>query len=249
VTKGMSLQISNLSFKLRDDGTMEGPDLKLHVRFDACPTWVQIAKRHLESALQAEQHRNAVWTGTDENAKGTALQEEFEASMQAIAAAAIAWDALYAVLVDLISLPVALRQKWRRGRTPRYSQVAEVIRMAFTLKPKSVLVLRKNLRAVFRFRDLAVHPSGKLVAPSLHPDLDVGMDPKFVSFRAANANAAVSVTAVMLWELSHKNKPRNPKVKEYSATLAGALEQIYPSGPTVPPQGTASAQPSGTAAA
>jgi hypothetical protein len=105
------------------------------------------------------------WGGTDENAKGTALEREFESSMQAIMAAGIAVDAFYAVIKTHAQVPPTLAQKWREKRTPRYSQIAEVLRIAFHLKPKGTAVLRRNLKEIFRFRDLAVHPSGKIEAP------------------------------------------------------------------------------------
>ena len=95
ITRGMSVSIPSFSIRIRGDGEIEGDPITLHVRFDVCPTWIQIAKRHLEAALAAKVNRAIAWQGTDENAKAQALEVEFEASMQAIMAAAIAWDAAY----------------------------------------------------------------------------------------------------------------------------------------------------------
>ena len=137
----------------------------IHVHFDVCPTWCQLALAHSAEARTRAEARMIAWGGTDENAKGTALEREFESSMQAIMAAGIAVDAFYAVIKTHAQVPPTLAQKWREKRTPRYSQIAEVLRIAFHLKPKGTAVLRRNLKEIFRFRDLAVHPSGKIEAP------------------------------------------------------------------------------------
>jgi hypothetical protein len=237
ITKGMTLSLSQISLRLRDDGELEGDPIKVQVHYDVCPTWVQIAVRHLSAAQRARDARQDAWRGTDEDAKASALEAEFEASMQAIMAAAISWDSAYAVLQHHVRLPDSLVERWRDGRTARYTQVAEVVRRAFSLKPKGVAVLRKNLKEIYRFRDLAVHPSGKLSAPILHPDLDVGVEWRFVSFRASNAELAVHGAAAMLWDLAHNGKTKNQKIAEYQKTLATRLQEIFPAGaPATPVQ-------------
>jgi len=235
ITRGMTVSIPSFSIRIRDDGELESDPLTLHVRFDVCPTWIQIAKRHLEAALIARTNRELVWTGTDENAKAQALEAEFESSMQAIMAAAIAWDAAYAVLREHVTIPPAIAEKWRKGRTPRYTQVSETVRRAFSLKAKGGTALRANLKEIYRYRDLAVHPSGKIEAPLLHPELDLGMEWRFVYFRAKNAELAVLAAAAMLWDLAHNGKAKDPKVSEYQKTLATRLQEVFPDGqPTVP---------------
>jgi hypothetical protein len=235
VTRGMTVSISNISLRIRDDGELEGDPITLHVRFDVCPTWIQIAKRHLDNAVAAREDRKRAWSGTDEEAKAQALETEFEASMQAIMAAAIAWDAAYAVLREHVAIPPAMVEKWRKGRTARYTQVSEVVRRAFTLKPKGASALRANLKEIYRYRDLAIHPSGKIEAPMLHPELDLGMEWRFVYFRATNAELAVLAAAAMLWDLAHNGRSKDPKVTEYQKNLATRLQEIFPSGAPVVP--------------
>lgn len=74
ITRGMTVSIPSFSIRIRDDGEIEGDPLTLHVRFDVCPTWIRIAKHHLDNALVALANRRRVWTGTDEAAKGLALE-------------------------------------------------------------------------------------------------------------------------------------------------------------------------------
>lgn len=161
-----------------------------------------------------------MWAGTDENAKAQCLEAEFESSMQAIMAAAIAWDAVYSVLRQHVEIPPAMVERWRKGRTARYSQVAEVVQRAFALNAEGAAALRANLKEIYRYRDLAVHPSGKLRAALLHPELNVGVEWRFVYFRASNAELAVSAAAAMLWDLAHNGKAKDPKITEYQKVLS-----------------------------
>jgi hypothetical protein len=235
ITRGMSVSIPSFSIRIREDGEIEGDQITLHVRFDVCPSWIQIAEGHLDAALAAKGNRVIAWQETDENAKAQTLEVEFETSMQAMMAAAIAWDAAYAVLREHVTIPPITLEKWRNGRTARYTQVAEVVRRAFTLKPKGAATLRNNLKELYRYRDLAVHPSGKIEAPLLHPELNLGMEWRFVYFRATNAELAVMAAAAMLWDLAHNGKSKDPKISEYQKTLASRLQEIFPNGaPMVP---------------
>lgn len=231
----MTLSVPNFSIRIRDDGEIEGDPITLHVRFDVCPTWIQIAKRHLDSALMAKASREIAWLGVDEVVKTQTLEAEFEASMQAIMAAAIAWDALYAVLREHVTIPPAMAEKWRKGRTARYTQVAETVRRAFSLKPNGASALRSNLKEIYRYRDLAVHPSGKIEAPLLHPELDLGMEWRFVYFRASNAELAVMAGTAMLWDLAHNGRSKDSKISEYQKNLATRLDEIFPDGQPVVP--------------
>jgi hypothetical protein len=231
ISKGMTVTIPQFSIRIREDGEMEADPITLHVRFDVCPTWIQLAQRHLDAALVAKSQLQTVWSGTDEALKASALETEFEASMQAIMAAAIAWDAAYAVLREHVVLPPSVVDRWRHGRTARYTQVAEIVRRAFALKPKGAALLRNNLKELYRYRDLAVHPSGKIEAPLLHPELNVGMEWRFVYFRATNAEIAVSAAAAMLWDLANNGKAKDPKIIEYQKVLAMRLNEVFPKGP------------------
>lgn len=240
ISRGMSITIPSFSIHIGEDGQLDGDPITLHVRFDVCPTWIQVAKRHLDVALCAKDHRNEIWSEQDEDAKAKALEAEFESSMQAIMAAAIAWDAVYAVLREHVIIPPAMSEKWRSGRTARYTQVAEVIRRAFSLKPEGSALLRKNLKALYSYRDMAVHPSGKIAAAVLHPELDVGTEWRFVYFRARNAEMAVLGAAAMLWDLATNGRSKDAKVTEYQKTLRTRLEEIFPEGaPQVPGSGGA----------
>ena len=146
ITRGMTIAIppGGLLLALGKD-RKTNHSIRLHVRFDVCPTWVELSLRHLANADNARADREAAWMGRDENTKAAALEKEFEASMQAIMSAAIALDAFYAILQEHAAIPQTLVEAWRSARTARYAQVTEVVRRTFRLKPEGVAVLRKNL--------------------------------------------------------------------------------------------------------
>ena len=231
ITRGMTVSIPAFSMRIDNDGNVQGPPLTLHVRFDVCPSWVQVAKRHLDAATTAKTARDIAWRGNDNTAKSLAVEAEFEASMQAVMAAAIAWDAVYAIIKQHVDIPDPMLKKWRQGRTARYVQVTETLRRAFGLRAKGVALLRGNLKKIYSLRDMAVHPSGKIGAALNHPELDVGMEWRFVYFRSSNAQSIVNGTVLMLWDLAHNAKPKDSKLSEYLAALAARLKEIYPAGP------------------
>jgi hypothetical protein len=145
-------------------------------------------------------------------------------------AAAIAIDAFYALIQTHVHLPPSIVNKWRTKRTARYSQITEVLRRGFQLKPKGVAALRQNLKEIYRVRDLAVHPSGKVEAPILHPELGVGVEWRFACFSAHNAELVVNAATWILWDLAYGGKPKDPEIQRYINGLRPSLAVLFPGG-------------------
>jgi hypothetical protein len=229
ISRGMTVAVppGALTLTVGDDGKVTG-NLVLHVRFDVCPTWIELALRHLDDAKAKQASREAAWSGTNEDQKAAALEREFEASMQAIMAAATAIDAFYAVIKTHVSIPRDVLSKWRTKRTARYSQITEVLRRGFGLKPKGVAALRQNLKEIYRLRDLAVHPSGKIQAAIPHPELGVGVEWRFAYFRAHNADLVVNAATWILWDLVNGGKPKEKEVRGYMDALRPKLAALVP---------------------
>jgi hypothetical protein len=198
----------------------------LHVHFDVCPTWLELAIRHLSDAQVAQVARVAAWKGADENSKAGALEWEFEASMQSIMASAIAVDAFCAVVQTKVQPPQSLIDQWREKRMPRHSQITEVLRNAFSLTVKEASTLRQNLGEIYRFRDLAVDPSARSDAPILHPELRVGVEWRFAYFRCENALLIVRATSRLIWELVASGKPKDADVQKYIDALRPRIERL-----------------------
>lgn len=232
ISRGMTVAIpaGGLTISFDEHGNVATPSVTLHVHFDVCPTWCQLALRHLAEAKSRRDARIAAWAGTDENHKAESLEREFEASMQATMAAAIALDAFYAVVQPYVQLPPALVTQWRTKRTARYSQVTEVLRRSFHLKPKGTKILRENLKEIYRFRDLAVHPSGEIQAPLLHPELNVGVEWRFAYFRAANAEGLVNAATAIIWDLANNGKPTEQQIIKHMKGLRERMTELFPSG-------------------
>jgi len=231
ISRGMTVAVpaGGFTIGIGEDGNFTS-NLTLHVRFDVCPTWTELSLRHLEEAKVKRAEREAAWAGTNEEQKAATIEREFEASMQAIMAAAIAIDAFYSIMQTHVVLPPSLVEQWRTKRTSRYSQVTEVLRRAFHLKPKGTTALRQNLKEIYRLRDLAVHPSGKIEAPILHPELNVGVEWRFAYFRAINAELVVNAATWIFWDLAHGGKPKDSKISEYMNNLRLRLTELFPSG-------------------
>jgi hypothetical protein len=216
-----------------------------HVHFDVCPTWLELAIRHLSDAQVAQGARIETWKYADEHSKTGALEWEFGASLQAIMASSIAVDALYAVVQTRVHLPQSLIDEWRDQRTPRHLRISEVLGRAFALEPKNVSSLGQALAEIFRFRDLAVDPSAKTDARILHPELGVGVEWRFAYFRCENALLIVKATLRLIAELAIAGKPTDADLQKYLDALrssvealknANALRAHTPDGPTDPHQ-------------
>lgn len=223
ITPGMS---AGSLESLPGEAPMPATESTPYVHFDVCPTWLELAIRHLSDAQVAQAARVEAWKRADENARAGALQWEFEASMQAIVAAATAIDALYAAVRPRVKLPQLLVDKWREKRTPRHIQIAEVLRRALSLGPRAARPLRQNLGEISRFRILAVDPSGMTDAPILHPELRVGVEWRFAYFRSDNALLIVKVTLRLILELLASSKPQDSEVQAYRDTLWSRLEPL-----------------------
>jgi len=226
VTRGMTWGTPGVVISLDEAGKPVAGNMAIQVHFDVGPTWLQIALHHLEDSKVKQLERIEAWKGTNQKAKAAALEGEFETSMQAIMAAAIAIDAFYAVVQTKTKLPAHLITSWRAKKTARYAQICEVLRLAFSLRPQATRVLRQNLRAIYKLRDKAIHPTGKLEAPVLHPELQVGVEWRFSDFRFENAYLVVRETLNMLCELVTSGKPQNSGVLKYAEAVRPKLEKF-----------------------
>jgi hypothetical protein len=203
-----------------------GTDFTAHASFDMCPTWLELAIRHLSDAQVAQVARVAAWKGADENSKAGTLKWEFEASMQSIMASSIAVDAFCAIVQTKVQPPQSVIDQWRETRIPRHAEISEVLRIAFSLTATEASNLRQNLGEIYRFRDLAIDSSSKSDAPILHPELRVGGEWRFAYFRCENALLIVRATLRLLRGLVVSNKPKDADVQKYIDVLRSRFERL-----------------------
>lgn len=225
LNKGTRVAVpSGIQIFLDDDGKPTGGNVNIKVHFDVVPSWIEIALKHLENAHRDKIDRDAAWSGGIEASKGPTLEREFQTSMQAIVASAIALDAFYSVIQPKAEVDPALIVKWRTNRTARFAQVTEVIRVAFQLKPKGTAILRSDLKQIYELRDLAVHPSGALSDPVLHPELNVGVEWRFYAFRFEHALLATRRIIQVIHELVSEGKAANAEIEKYAASLRPSFD-------------------------
>lgn len=226
IKEGMRVGIPSggLTFSIGEDGRAMS-SLTLHVHFDVCPTWLALASGHLADAQVRAEEQKAAWQGDDASAKAEALEREFEASIQAIMAAATAMEAFYGVVQKAAEVPKAQREKWREKKAARRKQVGEVLRLAFGISSEDFRAVRGILKNIYTLRDMAVHPKGELAPALLHPELGVGVEGRFYYFRYAHAKQIVDEAHELIYQLVTNGTPKNAEVARYSGELRAKLAQ------------------------
>jgi hypothetical protein len=154
------------------------------------PHWLEIALRHASAARESHGKLLAA-RDSQSPTTGQHLDEELQSSIQTITATAFAVDAFYGSWVEQINLSPLTKAAWTQNKTPRHARILEAIRIGSVLRNDQVQSLKRVLSSVFRFRDWAVHPPADFRQPVLHPDLQVGVDQRFLAFSSPNADRAV----------------------------------------------------------
>jgi hypothetical protein len=235
ILRGMQIRITDFSIAFGEDGDVTS-NLSLNLNYDACAAWARIALSHREKAIHAKAGREIAWAGADENAKGNTLEAEFQASMQAVVAAASSMDALYAVISDRFPVDPALREAWRKNRTARGTQVRETLRTTFNTGPKSTEFLGQFLDALYKIRDAALHPSAKHQPPIFHPELGVSTEWRFWTFRSDVADSLTCIMAKVLWDISHFSGKRPIAGSQFLSDFRRMILEVFPDGVPQPSQ-------------
>ncbi len=76
------------------------------------------------------------------------------------------------------------------------------------------------MKHLYKLRDELVHPSGKLSAPEIHPELEVAVDRRFVKYRAVAAEEAVVNSIAALRKLTGSDSVAD-------GTLFGYLKALH----------------------
>jgi hypothetical protein len=152
--------------------------------------WLRIAMAASVEAVEARATvHDAHHRGNDQDL-GLCIEAEFRASMTAICAVSFAIDAIYGSVKDRAG-PHPSAKQWSDNGLAREKQIAEYLRWAFKIGPKSHREIRSVLRQIFDFRDEAVHPGMNFREAVYREDIDRGVDPRLMRFRADNAETAL----------------------------------------------------------
>jgi hypothetical protein len=226
IGRGQTLSFPPGSLTLSRDrnvGLAPGPGPE--VSFDTWFIWLEVAIEHLQDARKRQEARKIAWAEPDSLARASTLEAEFKASMQAIVASAIALDALYASVKLKIDPKATVGQHPKRKRT-RFAKIAETLKLAFRLPHKEFGPLRSKMEGLFDLRDLAVHPSAEFREVIVHPELQVGVERRFVDYRYQNAAATVDAAVRIIRELVNSQKTHNEAVRKYAEALRPTIEAL-----------------------
>jgi hypothetical protein len=230
ISRGMSLRLppGGLKIRIGEDGSLEvveGPAFE--VSLDTHSYWLDIAWSNLERSRSAHQRLLAVWNTRDERRKARALEAEFAASLQSMVAVAVALDAFYAAVRPHITIPQATLTAWRKRRTARHAQIAEVLRRSFLFGPKTGALIRNGLKELFAWRDRSVHPSAEAARPIAYPELGVGTEWRLVAYRHENAQRAMSFALSLIAQLLAAPKPNLREIARYcEGALPPAMQMV-----------------------
>ena len=200
---------------------------EIHLQREMYPVWIEIAISQLAPAKSAHEDVLVALEAADEEAISDALDRELTSGMLSMVAAATALDALYASVKEYICLPPSQVERWRKNRTARWRQVAEVLRLGFRVtRGAQAGKLRQMVKEVYHFRDLAVHPSSRAAQAVLHPDLGAGADWRYVSFSYNSALQTVWAVLAYIRDLSEFDFTKSPQAMQ---TLASDIKLMLAS--------------------
>ncbi|MFF5969940.1 hypothetical protein ACFY7C_00275 [Streptomyces sp. NPDC012769] len=148
----------------------------------------------------------------DAAAESSALNEEFDAALVAVAASALTLDALYGSVA-----PADRRAVWRRNHTPRRSAIREGLKLVFATGPRNTAWV-DEFKWLFCLRDASVHHEEKPRKTVSHPPLGTHTGPEYVAYSTESADRAVGLMLeVLRWCVDHP-KPHKPTTGPQSPT-------------------------------
>jgi hypothetical protein len=227
LSDGMSLRIpaGGLTIAVGNDGAPSASTLRFEVMLDVWPFWLDVALEHAASAVRARSRLEALAlrSGTDTLEKHHAdpLVRECKAGMVAISAAAFALDNFYAVVQPFCPGFAELRKEFERAGTARHAQISETLRRTFQVRAKEVRRLGATIEEIFKYRNWAVHPPAEFREPVRHDLFNVGVEWRFVAFRATNAVAVTRNSTSLIDQCVNSPRRNNAALVKWSESHKG----------------------------
>ncbi len=180
--------------------------------------WTRVALQHETMAKAARQE---LQQATPEARSGVMLENEADAALVAITAAAFALEAITRELDELVAIPAATLQAWRQKPPSADKQVLEVLKLA--VDPRGLVAAwTRELAWLFEVRGGAVHYRGVDEPPKAHP---VGMSVAVaqVTYSSENATRAVDLLVGILETCRDKPKP---PVRAWSRDMRQIIDEL-----------------------
>lgn len=225
--RGLTIDLSAFTISFDEQGEITSPGPTLSTSTHLAPYWLRAAVKHAVDAERYSHLTNDAFKNGNTDQRCNALDREMLSSMQAVACAAFAVDALHAALLKVNPTPEGTKVAWRRNGTKRSRQIYETLRRSFSFGQKSGAKICQFLDQLADARDKAVHPPSRSRPAEKHPRLPVGIDPTFVLFRARNAIAAVGMTVNLIGESAKAEKAKSEQIKERMHALHEQVRPIW----------------------
>ncbi|MDG5807912.1 hypothetical protein P9869_35750 [Streptomyces ossamyceticus] len=156
--------------------------------------------------------RERAVAANDFAARSSALNEEFDAALVAVAASAHTLDALYGSVV-----PESRRAELKAKRIPRRSAIREGLKLVFATGPRNTPWV-DEFKWLFDLRDAAVHHGEKPQETVPHPDLGTHTGPEYVAYSTKSADRAVELMLDVLRMCVDHPKPKAPTTRPQAPT-------------------------------
>ncbi|OEJ28964.1 hypothetical protein AS594_35630 [Streptomyces agglomeratus] len=183
------------------------------------PRWASIA---IDRALAARVAREQAVAATDPAAESSALNEEFDAALVAVAASAHTLDALYGSVV-----PATSRAQWRSNRTKRRTAVHEGLKLVFATGPRNA-AWGDEFKWLFCLRDASVHHEEKPRKTVPHPSLGTHTGPEYAAYSTESADRAVRLMLDVLRRCVDHPRPQAPTTGPQAPTADRWAEDNEP---------------------
>jgi hypothetical protein len=171
--------------------------------------WFQIAVAHLRAAQEARKRSEAAPDGSDE--MGLAFDDETQATMVVIAAAAFAIDALYVKLDDMLDLGDRSLAKKRLGR------IVETLKTSLDLGSRTD-PWTKSIKDLFDLRDQLVHFRGVDQESQPHPTGKSNVSAESARYTVERATWAVDLAHEVLTVAYTQPRPRHKALVAWAAS-------------------------------
>jgi hypothetical protein len=162
----------------------------------------------------------------DDAAESGVLTEEFRASLQAIAAAVFGLDAFYAVICEMVKIPEAVKDAWRRRRVGRAVWVADTIGRASRMPNDVRKAMTESVHTAYRLRDAAVHPPFVVRPYAIHPGLNQAVPELYSHYTLELSKGVVSWAAEAIMWVVDRPQPRNAAVCAYAIGASDLLHEV-----------------------
>jgi hypothetical protein len=198
--------------------TVQLPQARISMRTHLWMSWARIALQHETMTTAARQE---LQQAAHENRNGYMLQNEADAALVAICAAAFALEALSRELDELITIPPATLAAWQRKPPPADKQVLELLKLA--VDPRGLVnVWKRELAWVFGVRGGAVHYRGVSEPAQPHP-IGINVAVAQVTYSFENATRAVNLLLGVLERCRARPKP---PVRGWSRDMRHVIDEL-----------------------